>query len=160
MTITIAELEPASDLTDIKSLFRSYADWLENDHGITPETHGIDAEIRNLPTPYAPPDGSLIGAQASDGRYVGCIAIRRLDDQSCEVKRLFVLPETRGQRVGEALVAALIEKARTLAYAQIVLDVGDYQRPAKALYEKCGFKQIAPKDHISYPGVVFMSYDL
>ena len=160
MAFTVDVLDPKSDLSGIKILFRRYADWLENDHKITPETHGIDAEISKLPTPYSPPDGAVIGARKPDGSFVGCVALRRLDEQSCEVKRLFVLPEMRGQHLGEALIAALVKEARRLGYAQISLDVGDYQEPARALYAKCGFKEVSPKDHISYPGVVFMAYDL
>ena len=66
----------------------------------------------------------------------------------------------RGHGLGEALVVALIETAQSLGYAEIILDVGDYQRPARALYARCGFKETLPKDHISYPGVVFMAYVL
>jgi len=160
MTFTIAELGDESDLTSVRTLFRHYADWLERDFGIAAETHGIDAEIIKLPDPYLSPDGALIGAKTPDGSHVGCIALRRLDHQSCEVKRLFVLPEVRGQGLGEALVAALIETARALGYTEIILDVGDYQRPARALYARCGFREIPQKDHISYPGVVFMAYAL
>ncbi|MCB4457541.1 GNAT family N-acetyltransferase [Leisingera sp. McT4-56] len=160
MGFCIDELNGSDNLTGIGELFRRYADWLEKDHGIAPEIHGIDAEIGRLPIPYCSPDGTLLGARAPDGAYVGCIALRRLDDQSCEVKRLFVLPEMRGHRIGEALIATLIEKARSLGYARIVLDVGDYQKPARALYAKSGFKEVPPMSHISYPGAVFMAYDL
>ena len=160
MAFTIDELGKTSDLTGVITLFRRYADWLEHEYEITPEIHGIGAEIGKLLAPYTSPDSALIGARTPDGSYVGCIALRRLDGQSCEVKRLFVLPEMRGQRLGEALVAALIKKARALGYAQITLDVGDYQRPALALYKKCGFQEVSPKDHISYLGAVFMAYDL
>ena len=160
MDFRIEEQTGSDNLTGIGELFRRYAVWLERDHGIAPETHGIYAEIDGLPTPYCSPDGTLLGARAPDGADVGCIALRRLDDQSCEVKRLFVLPEMRGHRVGETLITTLIEKARSLGYAQIVLDVGDYQKPARALYAKSGFKEVPPLSHISYPGAVFMAFGL
>ncbi|MGB0411889.1 MAG: GNAT family N-acetyltransferase [Pikeienuella sp.] len=160
MAFQIHDATTVADLAGVAALFRQYADWLEEALDISPQTHGIDAEIEHLPRPYAPPDGALIAARSEGGTHVGCIGLRRLDEQSCEVKRLFVRPEQRGERLGEKLVAALIEKARTLGYSQVVLDVGEYQKPAIALYRKCGFREIAPKDHISYAGVVFMVYDL
>lgn len=159
MTFRIHEVTSTEDLENVKGLFRRYADWLETDHGISPDTHGIDTELRKLPKPYSAPDGALICGTSLQGVCVGCIALRRLDDESCEVKRLYVLPEMRGQRMGEALVEALVKKAGTLGYTSIVLDVGDYQAPARALYAKCGFKEVSPKDHIAYPGAVFMARD-
>lgn len=160
MTIKIHRLGAEEDLTGIKKLFQSYGEWLENDHRISPETHGIASEIANLPRPYAPPDGVLITAETLEDDCVGCIALRRFDDAICEVKRLYVLPEMRGHHLGERLVAALIEEAKLLGYRTIMLDVGDYQKPAMALYAKCGFKPIEPKQHISYPGAVFMALDI
>jgi len=96
MAFTIDELGKESDLTSIKTLFRRYADWLESDLGITPKTHGIDAEIIELPVPCTPRDGALIGAKTRDGSYVGCIALRRLDEQPCELKRLSCCPRCVG----------------------------------------------------------------
>ena len=144
----IDDLSISGDLNAIRGLFRRYADWLEEDHGILPETHGIEQEIARLPAPYSPPNGALIAARSNDGEYVGCIALRRFDDEASEVKRLFVLPEARGLGIGEALVGALIEKAKMLGYSKILLDVGDYQAPARALYAKCGFTETSAMDHI------------
>ena len=157
VSVQIDDLGVSGDLEAIKRLFRQYADWLEKDHGVAPETHGIDHEIANLPNPYAPPQGALFGARVDEIGYVGCIALRSLDSKACEIKRLFVTPDARGQNIGEALVERLIKAAPTLGYSEILLDVGDYQAPARALYAKCGFKEMPPKDYISYPGAVFMS---
>lgn len=158
MALKLEDPDLSGDLDAIKALFRSYADWLETDHSVGPETHGIDREIENLPRPYAPPDGALIGARAEGlAGYAGCIALRRFDATTAEVKRLYVLPEARGRQIGETLVAGLLDKARALGYAKVILDVGDYQGPARALYAKSGFAEMPTSDHISYPGVIFMA---
>jgi GNAT superfamily N-acetyltransferase len=157
VTVQIDDLSVSGDLEAIKRLFRQYADWLEKEHGIAPQTHGIDHEIVNLPHPYAPPQGALFGAKVNETGYAGCIALRSVDKKACEIKRLYVSPDARGQSIGEALVERLIKAAATLGYSEILLDVGDYQAPARALYARCGFKEMPPKDYISYPGAVFMS---
>jgi GNAT superfamily N-acetyltransferase len=160
MPIFIEDLNASTGLEAAKDLFRSYAAWLENTHGIDPDTHGIESEIRNFPSPYCPPDGALFGARTEKREYVGCIALRRFDAASCEVKRLFVRPEMRGSQIGRQLVEALMKRAKALGYRKAILDVGDYQAPARALYAKCGFREVPPGEYISYPGVVFMARDI
>lgn len=160
MPITIEDLNATGNYSGAAALFRDYADWLEEEHGIEPETHGIDREIASLPGAYGPPDGALLAAGTGDGGFSGCIALRRLDATTCEVKRLYVSPGQRGQHIAVRLVEALISRARALGYTRIALDVGDYQRPARALYTKCGFSETAPSDRIAYPGVVFMARDI
>src|SRR4051794_13824849 len=75
---------------------------------------------------------------------LGCGAIRRLDDDRAEVKRMFVVPEARGRGVGRAILEALVAEARTLGAARVVLETGIRQAEALALYERTGFTRIPP----------------
>jgi putative acetyltransferase len=75
-------------------------------------------------------------------RAVGCGAIRRLAGGDAELKRMFVVPERRGQGVGRLLVAELEHVARLLGATRLVLETGVRQPDAIALYRKCGFGPI------------------
>ena len=74
-------------LVAARSLFVEYADWL----GVDLCFQGFQQELDGLPGDYAPPDGQLLVA-IEDGQAVGCVAIRRLNDGICELKRLYVRP--------------------------------------------------------------------
>jgi putative acetyltransferase len=80
----------------------------------------------------------------SGGVAVGCGALRKLDGARCELKRMFVVPSRRGQGVGGALLARLIDEARALGAGEVVLETGIRQRDAIAMYERAGFVRIAP----------------
>ena len=110
-----------------------------------------------LPGRYAPPDGRLLLARC-DGQTVGCVALRKIGDDLCEMKRLFVRPAFQGQGVGRALAEAIIEQARQIGYKRMWLDT--VMEPAKALYRSLGFTEIPPYQEVPIEGVVFMELKL
>jgi GNAT superfamily N-acetyltransferase len=76
------------------------------------------------------------------GRPVGCGAVRSLTAEIAELKRMYVAPEARGRGLGARLVAALEEEARRLGVRRLVLETGDRQLAAIALYTRAGFARI------------------
>ena len=93
------------------------------------------------PDEVAPGRGAFLVAY--DGEEpVGCGAIRRLDDGTAEIKRMYVAPEQRGRGVGRRVLAALEEAARRLQAGRIVLETGTLQGRALALYHSCGYAEI------------------
>ena len=90
-----------------------------------------------------PPAGRLLLA-GSGGTAVGCAALRRIDDQSCEMKRMFVTPGAQGRGAGRALGTELIRAARAQGYASMYLDTSTRQTEALALYRSLGFTEIGP----------------
>ncbi len=80
----------------------------------------------------------------SAGTPVGCGAVRRLESQTGEIKRMFVVPPARGRGVGRAILNALEAEARALWFNRLVLETGVRQTEAQALYRRAGFTQIAP----------------
>ena len=103
----------------------------------------FEAELASLPGAYAPPTGCLLMALI-DKEPAGCVALRRLDNAVGEMKRLFVLPEFQGQRLGRILVDAIIERAREMGYRQIRLDTLPSMERAISMYESLGFVDIEP----------------
>lgn len=77
-----------------------------------------------------------------DGKPLGCGAIRRLDERTAEIKRMYVDPNARGQGIGRMLLGALESEARRLHVGRIVLETGERQPEALALYVSSGFARI------------------
>jgi putative acetyltransferase len=93
------------------------------------------------PEHLQPGHGTFVIARA-DGRAVGCGALRRLDDTTSEVKRMYVEPEMRGRGVAKAVLEHLEAAARTLGSGRLVLETGIYQAEALGLYRRAGFSEV------------------
>jgi putative acetyltransferase len=145
--IKIIEVQTQFELEQIKDLFRNYFQFLAHDHGLDISYQGIEDELANLSGKFAPPNGRLIMAITSE-QAIGCAALRPIDERVCELKRMFVLPQYRGQGVGKALAKDLIEDARTIGYERMRLDTGNFLTAAIQLYESLGFRRIEPYNDV------------
>ena len=116
-------------------------------------------EIADLSGRYGPPGGCLLLAGAG-GELVGCVAVRKLDDESCEMKRLYVQPQHRGTSVGRRLAELAIATAKTLGYEQILLDTLPDMSEAQALYASLGFKEISSYYRNPLAGVRYLACSL
>lgn len=96
-------------------------------------------EIHSLPREYAPPDGALLLAEQGVV-FIGCVALRKYSQDTCEMKRLYVIPKNRGQGVGRALAEAIITEARQHGYERMLLDTLPSMREAHSLYASLGFR--------------------
>jgi putative acetyltransferase len=112
------------------------------------------------PDEVGPGRGAFLIA-SRDGQDVGCGAIRRLENQTGEIKRMYVCPAERGQGVGRALLSALEQEARALGVVRLVLETGPRQPEAIALYERAGFIRIgAFGEYLESALSVFMRKEL
>lgn len=82
-----------------------------------------------------------------EGRPVGCIGLRRYDDDTGEIKRMYVIPEARRRGVGRVLLGALEAQARRLGYRIVILETGVRQPEALALYASSGYQRIPNFGH-------------
>lgn len=119
----------------------------------------FDKEVEELPGAYSPPEGRLFLAEI-DGQITGCIALRKIEDEICEMKRLYVKPRFRGHNIGKDLVEKLIEDARRIGYRKMRLDTVPAMQTAQKLYKSIGFKEIEPYRLNPVPGAVYMELDL
>lgn len=109
------------------------------------------AEFWDRAEDYLPPTGSLVLAMTDEVRVVGCGMLKRLDHDTGELKRLFVLPEARGTGTGRRLVTARIDAARKMGLRRLVVDTLTPNVEMRALYPKLGFTEIpGPIDTTSY----------
>ncbi len=138
-------------LVAVRNLFVEYAEYLEIDLCF----QGFQQELDGLPGDYAPPDGQLL--LAIDGeRAVGCVAIRKLGEGICEMKRLYVQPGHRGKGLGRILAESIITEARSIGYGKMRLDSLVSLKDAVGLYRSLGFIEIPPYRYYPLPDVIFM----
>ena len=134
-----SDISPADDgdLPAVRDLLREYAAGL----GVALDFQDFDREVAELPGAYAPPRGALLVARR-DGELAGCVALRPLDGDACEMKRLFVRPAARGRGLGERLALAIVDEARRLGYRRMRLDTLPAMQAAHGLYARLGFRDI------------------
>jgi putative acetyltransferase len=149
------EIDEAAPLEETKTLLREYVAGLP----VPVEIPDIEDELAALPGPYAPPRGRLLVVR-SDGNAAGCVGLRPFDDDTGELKRLYVREEFRGRGLARALVTAVIDAARGEGYTRLRLDTHESMEPARTLYGSFGFREIpAYWDH-PVPNVVFYELTL
>jgi len=146
----IGDAGPA-DAETVRTLFREYAAWLGPEGWFT----DLEAELAALPGGYE----ALLVARL-DGEAVGCVALKPLPGEACEMKRLYVRPEARGTGAGRALVEASIARALELGYAVMRLDTLPTMDAAQALYLSLGFRPIERYNDNPIEGVLFFELRL
>jgi ribosomal protein S18 acetylase RimI-like enzyme len=149
--LKIINADTDTDLAKARKLFREYKTSMRLDLCF----QGFEEELRDLPGKYVPPSGRLLLAY-QDGVLAGCVVLRKLEDGICEMKRLFVRDEFRGQKIGISLIEHIIAEARSIGYAKMRLDTHPPKMgKAVRLYESLGFSPISPyydnpNDHVLF----------
>ena len=138
-----------------RQLFQEYAETLEFDL----EFQGFNRELSSLPGDYAAPRGCILLAE-EEGRAVGCVALRPLGINICEMKRLFVVPAYRGQGAGRLLACAVIDRAREMGYRKMRLDTVATMKAARTLYFSLQFRNIEAYRYNPVEGSSYMELDL
>ena len=158
MDIIIKHAESDSDIKKIKELFNEYVMFL----GENLDFQGYKSELSSLPGIYSPPEGSLLLA-LDKGRAAGCAALKKIGDvkeKNCEMKRLFVKPEYRGNNLGRKLAAMIIEEAVKKGYRTMYLDTLERLEAAMKLYSSLGFTKTDPYYYNPIEDAVYWKLDL
>jgi ribosomal protein S18 acetylase RimI-like enzyme len=141
-------IRPATgaDVEAVRTLFREYAEGL-----------GVDLSFQDFDAELADPLGFYEVVLLAAG---GCVALRRLDDRTCEMKRLYVRPAARGTGLGRALASAVIAHARAQGYERMLLDTLPAMTQARSLYASLGFREIDPYRFNPVEGTSFLELRL
>ncbi|MEN8197034.1 MAG: GNAT family N-acetyltransferase [Pseudomonadota bacterium] len=152
---TIAPARGPDEVAEVRRLFVEYAESLNFDLCF----QGFDQEIDSLAAIYVPPRGEMLLARVGN-LVAGGVAVRSLEVDVCEMKRLYVRPRFRGLKLGRQLAEAIVAVARGAGYTAMRLDTIETMTQARTLYESMGFVPIPPYYHNPVPGVVYYELDL
>jgi putative acetyltransferase len=145
-----------NELSLVRELFVEYAGTLDFDLSF----QDFEEELATLPGKYTPPAGCVLLAFV-ENQPAGCVAMRPFDDGRCEMKRLYVRPAFRGQRIGEALIDRFTAAARQKGYQSVVLDtVEPLMSRAIAMYKRLGFREIPPYRPNPIRGAMYLELQL
>ena len=138
MSLTL--VDPTDNgLDPVRDLFLEYAESLAYNTCFG----GFDEELAGLPGDYAAPGGFLLLAQEGS-RVAGCVAVRPVDTETCEMKRLYVRPPFRGAGLGRALALRAVMRAEALGYCRMCLETLPTMLEARSLYASMGFAPCTP----------------
>jgi ribosomal protein S18 acetylase RimI-like enzyme len=153
--IEIRPAHLARDLEVVRQLFGEYAESLDIDLCF----QNFEEELTSLPGKYQLPHGRLL--LAWDGELaLGCVALRPIDAETCEMKRLYVKPQARGLQLGRRLAERVCAEARDAAYRRICLDTLPTMTAAIRIYESLGFTGIGPYVFNPVEGAIFLGLTL
>jgi GNAT superfamily N-acetyltransferase len=148
--IIITDAVSQEDCDHVRKLIYHFVNWHRTRHLEDIELineyfddKAFEEEMERLPGKYSKPDGRLLLA-LYDGEPAGCVALRKIDDQTCEMKRMFVYTKFHGKGIGRALSEKLVNEARIIGYQTIKLDTSFRQIEAQKLYQSIGFNVTKP----------------
>lgn len=153
--IEIKKIASVEDLEDVKQLFREYANFLQVDLCF----QGFESELAKLPAKYAEPEGSIFLAKVNE-IPAGCIALWKLEDGVCEMKRLYVKPKFQGLGLGKQLANVLLEEAKLKGYQKMKLDTLQRLSAANSLYTNLDFTKTIPYNINPEEDVVYYEKEL
>ena len=154
--LKVFQVESPAHIAQARELFLEYAKSL----GFSLCFQNFDKELAGLPGDYALPEGRLLLVEYA-GQLAGCVALHKLSDGICEMKRLYLRPQFRGKGSGRTLAERIIAEARQVGYERMRLDtVEPVMGDAVAMYRKLGFCEISPYRPNPIPGALYMELKL
>ncbi len=148
--MTVRQVQTSKEVEEARELFREY----QSSIGVDLCFQDFAGELAALPGEYTPPSGRLLLCYSEDD-LAGCVALRRINATTCEMKRLYVRPAFRGKHLGRKLTEAIIHEARAADYSVMKLDTLSLMSEAIKLYTSLGFKTTEPYRHNPIPGALF-----
>lgn len=153
--IKIIQAESEQNISQFRGLIIRYAEEM----GFDLRQPKLGHEIEHLPGDYSPP-GGLILLAFEEEEAAGCTALRKLDADSCEIRRLYVVPSKRGAGTARGLMLTVIQKAREIGYRRARLITLPSMRQAIKIYLELGFQYIKPYRETTDPRASFMELKL
>lgn len=138
----IIKATTAEELDAVRELFTEYQKFL----GFSLCFQGFDDELAKLPYKYAEPEGTILLAKV-DEEFAGVVALWKLEEGVCEMKRLYVKPKFQGLGLGKKLAVSIIEEAKKKGYSKMKLDTVKRLETAISMYKTLGFIETKPYNY-------------
>jgi len=151
----IIRVKSSEEIEEIRKLFIEYEKFLNVDLCF----QDFEKELAELPGIYSPPDGALLLAKY-ENETIGCVALKKLENEVCEMKRLYLRDKFRGKGFGRKLAMRIISEAKKRGYSIMRLDTLEKLKAAINLYVSLGFKKTEPYYNNPLPGVIYWKLDL
>lgn len=153
----IRQADSDKDRATIKALFQEYLAWvferIEAGYGYRPQftlDEKVEQDVASMIEAFLPPSGRLLLAfEEVHSAGIGCL--RRIQENTGEIKRMYVRPEFRGRGIGRALLKALVSEAHEMGYLVVRLDSASFMEAAHSLYRSAGFNEIGPYQESEIP---------
>ena len=147
---------------EIKELFSEYIEMLvKNDQNFSKylDLQNYDSELVHLADIYGLPEGRLYIVKV-ENMVAGCIGLKKIDNENCEIKRLYVRPAFRGCKIASKLVEMIIYDAKNIGYKNMLLDTLPFLEGAIYIYKKFGFYEIKSYNNSPMDNLIYMKLDL
>ena len=147
---------------EVRELFTEYTDMLvagEPRFAEYLDIQNYDDELKHLEKKYGRPSGRLYLLYVDD-KLAGCVGIRKLDKEKCELKRMYVKPAFRGQQLGELLLERIMGDAKRIGYEYMYLDTLPFLKTAIKMYRRYGFEEIERYNDSPVDDTIFMRIKL
>jgi len=154
-TVTYLIAKTDTEFETGKALFQEYAESLNVDLCF----QNFSGELETIAQQYNLPAGGLY-LSFCDGLPAGCAGVRKLDDETAELKRMFVKDEYRGYKIGVKLLQLAIDLAKQLGYSKLRLDTLEDMVKAQQLYQSFGFYEIPAYRYNPLGGTIYMEKQL
>jgi putative acetyltransferase len=139
----------------IRELFEEYAKELDVDLCF----QNFSKELDELPGIYSEPDGCILTLENQE-HIIGIVALKKLEDGVCEMKRLYLKPEARKNGYGRKLADALINEARSKGYKFMKLDTIQRLKVAVQMYKAMGFEETSAYNYNPDATVMYFQKEL
>ena len=143
--LVIYQAENHDDFSEVRGLLLEYLTWATSQ---AKEHYNVEVDVDDMLHQsiaeldlFTPPSGRLLLVK-EDEAIAGIACMKKLRDDTCEIKRMYVRPSFRGKQIGRSLLNALIQDAKEIGYSKILLDSARFMEAAHKLYRSTGFKEI------------------
>jgi len=118
------------------------------EYGLKPDPDSTDTDIKDIESSYLERGGVFLVLEEKDGSLIGAYGLYRLDEQTCELRKMYLQKDYRGRGLGRMLMEDALSQARRLGFKRIVLETASVLTEAIALYKSYGFVEYTP-EHMS-----------
>ncbi|MBI1938007.1 MAG: GNAT family N-acetyltransferase [Ignavibacteriales bacterium] len=118
------------------------------EYGLKTDPEKTDADLTDIEQNYFARNGIFDLLENKNGKIIATVGLYKIDNETCELRKMYLLKDERGKGYGKLLLNHALAKARELGYKKIILETASALKEAIALYEKHGFKRYFP-EHLS-----------